>query len=221
MTQITLPNDNATAVNGQPNDFQDVLDNDVAIRDVVNGNLDNSNIAATANIAGSKLANLSVPADKLENGAVTNSKLADNSVSTEKVQDSAITTAKLADDSVTPAKLDLDVIDLEQTVTIGSTNKVLLSTTPAAGTYLAFVGAYATSTSSELATGFVALYTNYSGAASLKRQTIFSAAQARSVFVPPKVITVDGNDTVDAVFLKFGSLNNWDIQAAMTLLRIG
>ena len=74
MTQITLPNDNATTVNGQPNDFQDVLDNDVAIRDVVNGNLDNGNIAATANIAGSKLANASVEEAKL--AAAVQAKLA-------------------------------------------------------------------------------------------------------------------------------------------------
>jgi hypothetical protein len=48
-----------------PNEWADVEGNDVAIREVVNGELDNENIRAGANIAGSKLADGTVTAAKL------------------------------------------------------------------------------------------------------------------------------------------------------------
>lgn len=53
MSDITLPKLNQTGTN----EWADVEDNDKAIRDVVNGNLDNGNIASSAAIAHSKLAN--------------------------------------------------------------------------------------------------------------------------------------------------------------------
>ncbi len=52
MTQIVLPKLNQTGVN----EWADVQDNDEAIKKVVNGELDNGNIAAGAGIALSKLA---------------------------------------------------------------------------------------------------------------------------------------------------------------------
>lgn len=54
MTTITLPVTGRTGTDA--NNFADCFSNDVAIRDVVNGNLDNSNIAALAGIVDSKLA---------------------------------------------------------------------------------------------------------------------------------------------------------------------
>jgi len=53
---------------GDPNDFADVYNNDAAIILEVNGNLDDSNIAAAAGIVGSKLADASVTAAKLAAG---------------------------------------------------------------------------------------------------------------------------------------------------------
>lgn len=52
MTQVTLPKLNQTGVN----EWSDVEDNDNAIITVVNGGLDNSNIAASAGIVDTKLA---------------------------------------------------------------------------------------------------------------------------------------------------------------------
>ena len=52
MTQIILPKTNQTGAN----EWADVEDNDKAIRDVVNGELENDNIASGAGITTSKLA---------------------------------------------------------------------------------------------------------------------------------------------------------------------
>jgi len=218
MTQITLPNDNATTVNGQPNDFQDVLDNDVAIRDVVNGNLDNGNIAATANIAGSKLADLSISSSKLENGAVTNSKLADNSVSTAKVQDSAITTAKLADDSVTPAKLALDTVEYTQDHTVTSSFlQTVISEQPAPGTYLAFAGALIMDSSDVSANGSIHLMKNSSAVAS----SFVHGGSNRSAAIRPTKVEIGQGDTIGVRFNRVGSATGWTLSAYLTLLRIG
>ena len=51
MTDVVLPHLNQTGTN----EWSDVEDNDKAIRDVVNGELDNDNLAAGADIALSKL----------------------------------------------------------------------------------------------------------------------------------------------------------------------
>ncbi len=52
MTLITLPKTSQTGTN----EWADVEDNDIAIRDVVNGGLDNTNLAASAGIVDAKLA---------------------------------------------------------------------------------------------------------------------------------------------------------------------
>lgn len=62
MSEVVLPK---TAEVGA-NEFADVYANDVALRDVVNGELTDENIASGANIAGSKLADSSVSLGKLE-----------------------------------------------------------------------------------------------------------------------------------------------------------
>lgn len=66
MAKIILPK----ADQEGPNEWQDVEDNDVAIREVVNGELDNDNIKAGANISGSKLADSSTPLSKLDKHVV-------------------------------------------------------------------------------------------------------------------------------------------------------
>jgi hypothetical protein len=98
MTQVTLPKKNQTG----SNEFADVQDNDEAIADVVNGELEDDNIAAGAGIAGSKLAD----------SAISTAKLADSAISTAKLADSAVTDAKIANSDllvksqgVTSAKL--------------------------------------------------------------------------------------------------------------------
>lgn len=55
MATVSLPN-NPGNTNGNANDFTDVHDNDKAITDQVNGNLENANIDAAAEIDGTKLA---------------------------------------------------------------------------------------------------------------------------------------------------------------------
>lgn len=70
MTQVNLPKKSQTGAN----EWADVQDNDEAIADVVNGELEDDNIAAGAAIAGSKLADGSVAAAKLA-GEIPASKL--------------------------------------------------------------------------------------------------------------------------------------------------
>jgi len=111
MTQITLPNQNVTG----PNLWSQVENNDKAIRDVVNGDLDNGNIATNANIAGSKLLAGSVGATQLGTGAVTEAKIGSGAVTSAKIGSGAVTsgkvgtgavgTAQLVDSSVTSAKI--------------------------------------------------------------------------------------------------------------------
>lgn len=119
MTQITLPKQNQTG----SNEWADVQDNDEAIANVVNGNLDNNNIAANAAISYSKLASISTGSILLGNGGtptvaqvqghasigndgtVTVSSVSDSAITTAKVNDSAITTAKINDGAITAAKI--------------------------------------------------------------------------------------------------------------------
>ena len=92
MTQINLPNLSITGANL----WSQVEDNDKAIRDVVNGNLDATN-----------LANDAVTAEKLRDDASTD---ANRAVTTNHIRDGAITTAKIGDSQVTEAKIgDLQV----------------------------------------------------------------------------------------------------------------
>jgi hypothetical protein len=126
MTQINLPKQDQSG----PNEWADVEDNDVAIANVVNGNLDNNNIAANAAIAHTKLANIPTGSILLGNGgtptatalsgdatvsaggaltvansAITTDKINAAAVTTAKINDAAITTAKINDAAVTTAKI--------------------------------------------------------------------------------------------------------------------
>lgn len=91
MGLVTLPKTNQTGAN----EWADVEDNDQAIVDQVNGNLD---------------------ADNLALAAVTSAKMANGSVQTGKLADEAVTTAKIADENVTGAKLSDDVVGAYRTV---------------------------------------------------------------------------------------------------------
>lgn len=66
MTQIILPNVNVTG----DNLWSQVEGNDNAIKSVVNGGLDNGNIATGADISGAKLLDTSVPGSKLQANSV-------------------------------------------------------------------------------------------------------------------------------------------------------
>ena len=126
MTQITLPKQNQTGAN----EWADVQDNDEAIVSVVNGNLDNNNIAANAAISYSKLASIPTGSILLGNGgtptataisgdatigasgtltvepsAITTSKINDSAITTAKINDAAVTTAKVNDAAITTAKI--------------------------------------------------------------------------------------------------------------------
>ncbi len=103
MTQVNLPNRNITG----DNLWSQVEDNDDAIADVVNGGLDNGNIAAAADINASKLLDGSITAAKLGTDSVTNVKINASAVDTAEIADSAVTTAKIEDGAVTNAKLTL------------------------------------------------------------------------------------------------------------------
>lgn len=89
MTQINLPNLSVTGANL----WSQVEDNDKAIRDVVNGNLDATNLADDA-----------VTAAKLRDDASTD---ANRAVTTNHIRDGAVTTAKLAAAAATLSKVDL------------------------------------------------------------------------------------------------------------------
>jgi hypothetical protein len=93
MTQVNLPNRNVTGANL----WDQVEDNDDAIVNVVNGDLDNSNIAAAADINGSKLLDGSVSAAKLGTDSVTNVKINASAVNTAEIADDAVTGDKIAD----------------------------------------------------------------------------------------------------------------------------
>lgn len=93
MTQVNLPNRSVTGANL----WEQVEDNDDAIVNVVNGDLDNSNIAATADINGSKLLDGSVSAAKLGTDSVTNVKINASAVNTAEIADDAVTGDKIAD----------------------------------------------------------------------------------------------------------------------------
>ena len=100
MTQINLPNQSVTGANL----WSQVEDNDQAIADVVNGNLENDNIATGADIDGAKLLAASVDTAQLAADAVTGAKIEDDAVDTEHIADSAVETAQINDGAVTAAK---------------------------------------------------------------------------------------------------------------------
>jgi len=74
VTQINLPNKSVTGTNF----WSQVEDNDQVIADVVNGDLDASNLADGA-VTTAKIGDSQVTTDKLNNGAVTGAKLAASS----------------------------------------------------------------------------------------------------------------------------------------------
>lgn len=63
MTQVTLPNLSRTKADA--NLFSDAVENDEALKKVVNSELDNENLKAGAGIVGSKLAEETIEAKKL------------------------------------------------------------------------------------------------------------------------------------------------------------
>ena len=101
MTQITLPNTSVTGANL----WSQVEDNDKAIRDVVNGDLDDGNIATGADIDGAKLLAASVDTTQLAADAVTGAKIEDDAVDTEHLADDAVENAQIADDAVDTAQI--------------------------------------------------------------------------------------------------------------------
>ncbi len=82
------------------------------IRDAINGNLDDTNIAPAANIDGAKLDDLSIPTAKIADLGITLAKMAADSVNADKLTDSAttdsvraVTTNHIRDKAVTDTKL--------------------------------------------------------------------------------------------------------------------
>jgi len=94
-----------------------------AIVSEVNGNLDNSNIVAGADISGAKLADATVPGAKLEGDAVTTAKMVAAAVTKASVETST------SADSLTTSALFTDVPGLSSiTVTPGSTSDQIVIT---------------------------------------------------------------------------------------------
>ena len=92
MTQINLPNRNITG----DNLWSQVEDNDDAIVDVVNGAIDNGNIATGADINASKLLDGSITAAKLGTDSVTTAKIGNLQVTGDKIANSTIPASKLS-----------------------------------------------------------------------------------------------------------------------------
>lgn len=126
MTQVNLPNRNITG----DNLWSQVEDNDDAIVDVVNGGIDNGNIATAADINGAKLLDGSIKTAKLDTDAVTNPKIATGAVSTDEIASAAVTAPKLSLTITSDAEND------ETTVTSANANVSGLSVSLVAGTYL-------------------------------------------------------------------------------------
>lgn len=80
MTQVILPNRNVTG----DNLWSQVETNDDAIASVVNGQIQNDNVASGADISGSKLAAASLPLDRLA-APVSNAYIADGAVTPAKI----------------------------------------------------------------------------------------------------------------------------------------
>ena len=91
MSQINLPNVNVTG----DNLWSQVEANDNAIKTVVNGDLDNGNIAANADINGAKLLDGSVGTAKIANNAVTAAKLPAGGIGPEAIAALAVLSGKI------------------------------------------------------------------------------------------------------------------------------
>jgi len=117
MSQITLPNQSVTGANL----WSQVEDNDQAIVDVVNGDIDATNLA---------------------DSAVETAKIDDDAVTTAKIDDGAVTAAKLATEAVLSGKLKVATFTASRTTTTWSSDtpsthviREITSVTP--GIYLA------------------------------------------------------------------------------------
>jgi hypothetical protein len=124
MAQINPP----LPVVGQPVSTEDPKVRDALsdIVDEVNGLLDNNNIAAAANINGTKLLNASIPTGKLEDDAVTADKLRDDATTDD---NRAVTTNHIRNDAVTADKLrDSAVTDLDRAVTTNHLRDISVTT---------------------------------------------------------------------------------------------
>lgn len=121
MTQVILPNRNVTG----DNLWSQVETNDDAIATVVNGQIQNDNVAAGADISGSKIAQASVPLDRL-GAPVSNAYIADGAVTSAKIGSGAVTSAKIGDGQVIHDKL-----------ASGSVTRAKLTSWLAAGTFAA------------------------------------------------------------------------------------
>ena len=113
MTQITLPNTNITGANL----WSQVEGNDAAIRNVVNGQLDNSNIASAAGITGDKLADNSITQAKMVGGgiALVTATNASDVISSNNAEATVATTASLS--SGTYLLLFAGTVQIPETVT--------------------------------------------------------------------------------------------------------
>lgn len=211
MTQITLPKQNQTGAN----EWADVQDNDEAIVSVVNGNLDNNNIAANAAISYSKLASIPTGSILLGNGGTPtatalggdatisstgslsiSSVTGANAIVTSNITNDAVTAAKLADATdaaiaatpPTAAETDRAVTSdhiRSSAITTGKINDSAVTTAKIAD------GAV---TGPKIASS--AIYKN--GIYSTTSTTIGSSATLLAQFssVPPGVYTVTGDLTI-------------------------
>lgn len=126
MTQINLPNRNITG----DNLWSQVEDNDDAIVDVVNGAIDNGNIATGADINASKLLDGSISAAKLGTDSVTNAKINAGAVDTAEIADDAVTADKLRDDASTDGNRAVTTNHIRDNAVTGA--KIAASTTATA-----------------------------------------------------------------------------------------
>ena len=100
--------------------------NFVTSNHIVDGSIVNADINASADIAGSKLANLSVAREKLQNDAIDGTKLADNAVNSEHYTDGSIDHVHLANDIIDGDNIQDSVINSEHYVA-GSIDHVHLA----------------------------------------------------------------------------------------------
>ena len=96
---------------------------------VINGNLDSTNLAANAvttseitdsNVTTAKIADLNVTTAKINTDAVTTVKILDDNVTTAKILDANVTTAKIADSNVTLAKMASDTLPVFESKALSS-----------------------------------------------------------------------------------------------------
>ena len=202
MTQINLPRRNVTGANL----WSQVEDNDDAIADVVNGNLDNGNIKSAADINASKLLDGSITAAKLGTDSVTNAK----------IDTGAVTAAEIAAEAVVSGKLKVATFFNDATVTwtsgAGTDLTIVEETDVTPGIYLA-VG--------ELRSTSVALtsirFTTSGGTATVTQGTVQSVG-ASSKATAFALIEVSATTSVRFVLERFG--NTGTVTGALSLFGI-